>query len=138
MLSYSLSFPFDSLKRLYITEASTLAGENVFGSLSKEMTLRRMVLRMFLFKKYIILFINKVLQNIYRTFCVGFHLSQGNSPLCGSSIGGCKIEMHRSPFYKKQVLLKQVFNKTNTYQLTSYTFGCQTLVRNFSDGGLYG
>lgn len=44
MLSYSLSFPFDSLKRLYITEASTLAGENVFGSLSKEMTLRRMVL----------------------------------------------------------------------------------------------
>lgn len=76
MFGYSLSRPFESLHRRYITLASTFAGLNVFGSLSNEITDRRMV----------------------RTFCVGFHRSQGNSPLCGSSTGGCKIEMHKSPF----------------------------------------
>lgn len=44
MFSYSLSFPFDSFHRRYMTEASTFAGLNVFGSLSSEMTLNRMVL----------------------------------------------------------------------------------------------
>lgn len=44
MFSYSLSFPFDSFHLRYITEASTFAGLNVFGSLSREMTLNRMVL----------------------------------------------------------------------------------------------
>lgn len=44
MVSYSLSLPFESLNLLYITEASTLAGENVFGSLSSEIILRRIVL----------------------------------------------------------------------------------------------
>lgn len=35
----------------------------------------------------------------YLTFWVGFHLSEGNSPLWGSSTGGCRMEMHTSPFW---------------------------------------
>ena len=48
----------------------------VLGSLRRLTTLRRMV----------------------RTFWVGFHLSQGSSPDWGSSTGGCRMEMQRSPF----------------------------------------
>lgn len=44
MSVYSRSLPLLSFHFLYITEASTLAGEKVFGSLRREMTLRRMVL----------------------------------------------------------------------------------------------
>ena len=44
MSVYSRSLPLLSFHFLYITEASTLAGEKVFGSLRSEMTLRRMVL----------------------------------------------------------------------------------------------
>lgn len=36
------------------------------------------------------------------TFWVGFHLSEGSSPLWGSSTGGCRMEMHTSPFWKSQ------------------------------------
>lgn len=42
--AYSLSFPLLSLHFLNITEASTLAGEKVLGSLSNEITLNRIVL----------------------------------------------------------------------------------------------
>ena len=42
--SYSLSDPFDSFQRRYMTEASTLAGENVLGSFKREITLKRIVL----------------------------------------------------------------------------------------------
>ena len=42
--SYSLSFPFDSCHLLNIIDASTFAGENVFGSFNNEITLRRIVL----------------------------------------------------------------------------------------------
>ncbi len=45
MFSYSLSFPFESRHFLYITDASTLAGENVFGSFSKEIMLSKIVLK---------------------------------------------------------------------------------------------
>lgn len=38
IFSYSLSFPLESFHRLYMMEASTLAGLNVFGSFSKEIT----------------------------------------------------------------------------------------------------
>lgn len=79
IFGYSLSLPWESLHLLYMTEASTFAGENVFGSFSKDMTDNKIV----------------------RTFCVGFQRSHGNSPLCGSSTGGWSIEMHRSPFYFK-------------------------------------
>lgn len=79
IFSYSLSFPLESLQRRYMTDASTLAGLKVLGSLRREMTDRRTV----------------------RTFWVGFHLSHGSSPLWGSSTGGCRIEMQRSPFYNK-------------------------------------
>lgn len=41
---YSLSLPLLSLHLRYMTEASTLAGEKVLGSFSREMTLSRMVL----------------------------------------------------------------------------------------------
>lgn len=41
---YSRSFPLLSFHFLYITEASTLAGEKVLGSFRSEITLRRMVL----------------------------------------------------------------------------------------------
>lgn len=44
MSVYSRSFPLLSFHFLYITEASTLAGEKVLGSLSREITLRRIVL----------------------------------------------------------------------------------------------
>lgn len=44
MSVYSRSLPLLSFHFLYITEASTLAGEKVLGSLRREMTLRRMVL----------------------------------------------------------------------------------------------
>lgn len=75
-----MSLPAESLQRRYIIEASTLAGDDVLGSLSNEMTDRRIV----------------------RTFCVGFHRSQGSSPLWGSSTGGCRIDMHKSPFWIKE------------------------------------
>lgn len=42
---YSLSLPLLSLHLRYITDASTLAGEKVLGSFSREITLSRMVLR---------------------------------------------------------------------------------------------
>lgn len=45
IFSYSLSFPLESLQRRYITEASTLAGLNVFGSFNKEMTDSKIVLK---------------------------------------------------------------------------------------------
>lgn len=79
MFSYSLSRPLLSLHLRYIIEASTLAGLKVFGSLSSEITL----------------------SSIVRTFCVGFQRSHGNSPDWGSSTGGCKILMHKSPFLKQ-------------------------------------
>jgi hypothetical protein len=44
IFSYSLSFPFESLQRLYITDASTFAGLNVFGSFNNEITDSRIVL----------------------------------------------------------------------------------------------
>lgn len=44
MSVYSRSFPLLSFHLRYITEASTLAGENVLGSFSSEITLSRMVL----------------------------------------------------------------------------------------------
>lgn len=44
MSVYSRSFPLLSFHLRYITEASTLAGENVLGSFRSEITLRRMVL----------------------------------------------------------------------------------------------
>lgn len=78
IFGYSLSLPCESRHLRYMTDASTLAGEYVFGSFSREITDNKIV----------------------RTFCVGFHLSHGNSPLCGSSTGGCNIEIHRSPFWK--------------------------------------
>lgn len=43
--AYSLSLPLLSLHLRNMTDASTLAGEKVLGSLSREITLRRMVLR---------------------------------------------------------------------------------------------
>lgn len=78
IFGYSLSLPWESRHLRYITEASTLAGEYVFGSFKSDITDSKIV----------------------RTFCVGFHLSHGNSPLCGSSTGGCNIEIQRSPFYE--------------------------------------
>ena len=50
-------------------------GDEMLGSLSNEMTLRRMV----------------------RTLCVGFHRSSGRSPDCASSPGGCRMEMQILP-----------------------------------------
>ena len=44
VFSYSPSFPFESLHLRNITEASTLAGENVFGSFNREITLNNIVL----------------------------------------------------------------------------------------------
>merc|ERR1712002_868180 len=94
IFSYSLSLPLLSFHLLYITLASTLAGLEVLGSLSRLTTLSRIVL----------------------TFCVGFHLSHGSSPDCGSSTGGWRIDMQRSPF--------------------SYTLGCHTFDKNLTEGGL--
>ena len=45
IFAYSLSFPLESFHLLYITDASTLAGENVFGSFSKDMILSNIVLK---------------------------------------------------------------------------------------------
>lgn len=205
MSVYSRSFPLLSFHLRYITEASTLAGENVLGSFSSEITLRRMVLainkheqvraetgqqlpasqqrqqsqchsaaashgsggepgagppaRVYLskveqarqetavhglsgshtFPCKLPLFFNKAHspsafqqplgtscrlweqkavpnsplshpcpqtsllpaapspRSPYRTFWVGFHRSDGSSPLCGSSTGGWRMEMQTSP-----------------------------------------
>lgn len=78
IFSYSLSLPLESRQRRYMTLASTFAGLKVLGSLSREITDSRTV----------------------RTDCVGFQRSQGSSPDWGSSTGGCKIDMHKSPFWK--------------------------------------
>lgn len=86
IFSYSLSRPLESLQRRYITEASTLAGLNVFGSLSREITDKSMV----------------------RTFWVGFQRSHGSSPDCGSSTGGWRILMHKSPFWNKILPIKRI------------------------------
>lgn len=43
------------------------------------------------------------------TFWVGFHRSQGISPLWGSSTGGWRIDTHKSPFCK--MLLSRLVNK---------------------------
>jgi hypothetical protein len=72
--SYESSSP--SFHWRYITEASTFAGDMVFGSFRRDITERRMV----------------------RTLCEGFQRSFRCSPLWGSSTGGCRIEMQRSPF----------------------------------------
>lgn len=40
----------------------------------------------------------------YLTLCVGFHLSEGSSPLCGSCPGGWRMDMHTSPVCKKNKL----------------------------------
>ena len=45
IFSYSLSRPLESRQRLYITEASTLAGLNVLGSFSSEITDSSIVLK---------------------------------------------------------------------------------------------
>lgn len=109
IFSYSLSLPLESRQRLYITEASTLAGLYVLGSFSNEITDKRMVLiretrainRLeFDSGEWIrrMSRTNREYRATHLTFCVGFHLSQGSSPLCGSSTGGCRIDIHRSPF----------------------------------------
>ena len=46
MFSYSFSLPLESRHFLNMTDASTLAGENVFGSFSSEMTLSSTVLQL--------------------------------------------------------------------------------------------
>ncbi len=43
--AYSRSFPLLSLHLRYMTEASTLAGEEVLGSFSSEITLNKIVLK---------------------------------------------------------------------------------------------
>lgn len=43
--TYSRSLPLLSLHLRYMTEASTLAGEKVLGSFSREITLSKMVLK---------------------------------------------------------------------------------------------
>ena len=43
MLAYSMSLPAESLQRRYIIEASTFAGEEVFGSFSSDITDSRIV-----------------------------------------------------------------------------------------------
>lgn len=45
IFSYSLSFPLESFHFLNITEASTFAGENVFGSFNKDIILNKTVLK---------------------------------------------------------------------------------------------
>jgi len=45
IFSYSLSFPFESLQRLYITDESTFAGLNVLGSFNSEITESKIVLK---------------------------------------------------------------------------------------------
>lgn len=129
IFSYSLSLPLESRQRLYITEASTLAGLYVLGSFRSEITDNRIVLfqnesSFVVSPRYFFTFtvINSKMQGMcfnicqeyltfsfgsaiptcdaHLTFCVGFHLSHGSSPLCGSSTGGCRIDMHRSPFYR--------------------------------------
>lgn len=126
--SYSLSRPFDSFHLRNETEASTLAGDEVFGSFNKEIILNRIVLKSTERKdpklKYIIASITTLYPDAvrlvrlnynhfqyffllisyfldartYRTFCVGFHLSDASSPLKGSSVGGWRIEIQTSPF----------------------------------------
>ena len=44
MREYSSSLPLESFHFLYMTEASTLAGDEVFGSFNKEITLNKIVL----------------------------------------------------------------------------------------------
>ena len=46
IVSYSLSFPLESFHFLYMTDASTLAGENVFGSFNREIILSNIVLKL--------------------------------------------------------------------------------------------
>ncbi len=46
IFSYSLSLPLESLHFRNITEASTLAGENVFGSFSRDIMLNNTVLKL--------------------------------------------------------------------------------------------
>lgn len=101
MSVYSRSFPLLSFHFLYITEASTLAGEKVLGSFSREITLRRMVLwgrgtssvpqkpwgpltggatkdgvqGVSGYPRC------KDARSSHLTFCVGFHRSEGSSPL---------------------------------------------------------
>lgn len=172
MSVYSRSFPLLSFHLRYITDASTLAGENVLGSFSSEITLRRMVLatkqeqvraavgqscprasdatglgvavqlhlggwgpgagtskgrsstaeqagerrarcaapsRLQLFSEAAarapfaaaghphVPAVPPARSSPHRTFCVGFQRSDGSSPLCGSSTGGCRMEMQTSP-----------------------------------------
>lgn len=103
ILAYSISLPAESRQRRYMTEASTLAGEDVFGSFNNEITDKRIV----------------------RTFCVGFHRSQGSSPLWGSSTGGCNIDMHKSPFckgVKTKELLVGSYDKVNSNRMLHFPF----------------
>ena len=94
MFSYSLSFPLLSFHLRYITDASTLAGLDVFGSFSK-LTWEKSSIKD---KCVAPLGILTTERSIVRTFWVGFHLSQGSSPDWGSSTGGCRMDTHRSPF----------------------------------------
>ena len=71
---YLLSFPSFQLRNA--TEASTFAGEYVFGSFNIEIIEIKTV----------------------RTDWVGFQRSPGNSPPCGSSMGGWRIDIQTSPF----------------------------------------
>lgn len=45
IFSYSVSFPLESLQRLYIIDASTLAGLHVLGSFNKDITDNNIVLK---------------------------------------------------------------------------------------------
>lgn len=48
----------------------------------------------------------------YLTFWVGFHLSDGSSPLWGSSTGGCRMEIHTSPFWRERQTLTVILIST--------------------------
>lgn len=68
----------------------------------------------------------------YRTFWVGFHLSEGSSPLCGSSTGGCSIEMHTSPFWKQEDISSNTYRKAATGCIIS----CADMVFHLIDVGV--
>jgi hypothetical protein len=64
------------MQEVQSTDASTLAGLSQFGSANIDTTDRR----------------------IFSTDWTGDHRSELDSYILGSSPGGCKIEMHTSPF----------------------------------------
>lgn len=126
MRAYSSSLPFDSFHRRYITDASTFAGDDVFGSLSNDMTDNKIVL-----KQHTTIAVQRYQRRLYRkilNFLVGCKPSEFCLNTCAHKCASFvkRIKVYRSTMQYRRNL------KVGLWVTQSTTFKRNTNTSNFT------